>query len=122
MKNLKVTFYQANGSYSFSTEVNKDSLSTFVGTSLNRMIDYSNVARKIGARVFSFNKPINLLIEVEGKAYNTGICSETLQAKLKCQRTNAGYTRYAKRVFELIKFATMDITEVTFVEVIKSLE
>lgn len=118
---LQVSFYQENGSYSFTADVSKDSLSTFVGTSLNRMIDYSSIAQKVGAKVFSFNKPINLCIEAEGKRYDTGTCSEKLQAKLKCQRNAKGYKRFCVRVYELIKFSTMEITEMTFQDVLKSL-
>jgi D-serine deaminase-like pyridoxal phosphate-dependent protein len=120
MKTL-VKFYQNEGSYSFESEVTNESLSTYTGTALNRLFDYVNVAKKIGAKTMTYSKPINLLIEVDGKKFDTGTCKESLQAKLKLQRTNDGYKRFAVRTYELIKFSTMSIAEVGMNDVLESL-
>lgn len=121
MKTLKVNLYQNDASYSFSANVKKDSLQTFVGTSLNHFFTYVSVSKKVGSKSFSFNKPINLHIEVDGLKYDTGTCDIALTSKLKCQRTSKGFRLFASRCFEIIKFSTVNPVEMTLNDLLESL-
>ena len=77
----------------------------FVGTACNQLFRYVSVAKAVGAKTFAFNKPINLRITARGVKYDTSVCDQLLQNKLKCQRSDKGMQTFAKRVFELVKFS-----------------
>lgn len=119
---LSVSFYQNEIEYSFKAEVSNTGLNVFTGTALNRMFDFVSCAKSVNAKTFKFSQPINLRIEVEGKKYDTGVCNEMLQSKLKLQRSDRGMKTFAKRTFELIKFSTSEVIEMSINDVLESFE
>lgn len=118
--NLKVRFYQADADYQFSANVSEDSLNMFVGTALNQLTKYLNVAKKCNAKVFRFTSPIGLQVEANGKIYDTGLANEKLTCKLRVQRSSKGYTRFAVRTFEVVKFAVNPIEGITLQDYLNS--
>jgi hypothetical protein len=117
----KIEFYQSETNYSFESEI-ENSVNLFTGTALNQLFRYVNVAKSVGAKTFSFKEPINLRITAEDVKYDTGVCSQALQAKLKMQRNDKGMLRFGKRVFELVKWSTSEVQVLSINEVLEDLE
>lgn len=108
-----VFFYQDETSYSFSFDVtseNKQNLSTFVGTAVNRFRQFTEAAKRSKAKSFKFSENIDLLIEVDGKQlFDTAEVNETFGAKLKFARNKEGAKRFAHKVLDIVSFALSDI-------------
>ena len=115
----KIEFFQAETSYQFEADV-KNSINVFTGTACNQLFKYISVAKSVGAKTFKFSEPINLRITAKGVKYDTSLCDQALQSKLECQRSDKGMKTFAKRVFELVKFSTQEVQEVSINEVLDS--
>lgn len=119
---MKVTFYQPTMEYSFEAKVTTNSVNVFCGTALNRFFEFVNCAQKVGAKTFKLNQPINLLIEANGKKYDTGKCEEHIRAKLKMNNSDKSKLKFAKNVFNAVKFSIQDVSIVSINEVFESFE
>lgn len=117
-----IKFYQEETSYQFNAELSKSSVNVFCGTALNRFFEFINCAQKMKAKTFKFNQPINLMVEVDGKKYDTATCNEMLTSKLKLQHNNKSKLQFAKNVFNAVKFSASDVTETAINDVFESFE
>jgi spermidine/putrescine-binding protein len=117
----KIEFFQEGTNYSFDAEV-KNSVNNFVGTACNQMFRYVTIAKAVNAKTFDFKEPINLRVTAKGVRYDTSTCDQALQAKLKLQRSDKGMVNFAKRVFELVKWSTTEVQDVTMAELLESFE
>jgi hypothetical protein len=122
MKKISVRFYQAGNEYQFETEVKNDNLNLVVGTALNQLTRFMNVAKKCQAKVFNLKNPVTLQVAIDGKVFDNGTANEKLTVKLKLQRSNKGYKRFAVRTFEIVKFSISPIEAISLQDYLKSLE
>ena len=105
----KVNFIQGNNSLEMSFDVTEsNNLNLIVGTAVNRLYQLVNVAKATGARVINLSKPVDVVIEVNGKRFtDTFNLDERLRNRIKVNRKKQ--RTFALRVKALLEFAMSEI-------------
>lgn len=116
----QVEFLQGNDSLSFNFNLDKTNLDLIVGTSVRRLYELVNVAKFTGARVINLSKPVDVIINVDGKVYTETISlNERLRNRVKINRKKQ--KTFALRLKALLEFAMSEI-EVVSVNELKDAE
>ena len=112
---LSIFFYQENSSYNVNvidSNIHPNDVDSLVSSAVHKLYKVGQTCKVTGAKLFAFNKPIDLLVEVDGKqVFNTAEVSEAFRTKLKFQRTKKGAQRFAVKTLAIVKEA-LDTFEV----------
>lgn len=121
MKNVNFIAYQENTELELNFEVSNSNQSKVLGTALNELFAWCNIQREVNAKGLKFSEPINLKIEVNNIAFDTGKANKRLTNKLKMNKTAKSKKSFALKVKAIFDYSIRDFNELTFNELLESL-
>lgn len=123
LKNVQLTILTDARELKLNFDINTDNLDKVVGTSLNRIFEFSELLRNVKSKgIIKASEKINVVIDVDGvNQLDTVKLNETIQARLSFGRNAKSKKQFAKNIIFLLSWSISEIKEMTTLEVLSKL-